>query len=174
MFRIAHILPLGVFLGLGAATLVGARVDPGQIQSWLDHYLGSWKGELRIETADGREITRMPVAAEYWRSGKDVFALTAFEMEDGMTFVKARMFLRNGLLFSEVTQEEMTVLYRGYLRGEEMFWIPYDAELNTERRMKEWFSEEDGGTILVIEGLERLRSDKGQAHVRLEARLKKD
>lgn len=165
------------FLVLLLPLLVGslsARTDPAELERWLERYLGSWEGEVVVESSDGRELRRFPVAAEYWRDGGAVLALTAFEINGEMTFVTGRNFLRNGLLFADVTQAGKTVTYRGYLRGEELYWIPYDAELNTERRMKEWFSEQDGEEVLHVEGIERLRKPgKGQAKVLLRAKMKR-
>lgn len=144
-----------------------------RIRAWLESYIGAWKGEVVVEDADGTELRRFPVAAEYWREGEGVRALTAFEIDGRMTFVEARNYTRNGLLFADVTQGGETVVYRGYLGPEELLWVPYDAELSTERRMKEWFAEEDGKEILHVEGLERLTSEKGKAVVRLRARMER-
>lgn len=163
-----------LLLAVALVPPAAARTSPQDLAGWLERYLGSWRGEVVVEDSGGREITRFPAAAEYWRSGGEIRALTAFELGEGMTFVEARTYLRNGLLYSRVTQAGNEVLYRGFLRGDELFWIPFDAELNTERRMKEWFSEEEGKTVLHVEGVERLRSEEGQAKVFLKARLVRD
>ncbi len=170
MSRLRFLLPLLLILP-GAVFPRNADVD--HIRTWLDRYIGAWKGEVVVEDAEGTELRRFPVAAEYWRQGESVRALTAFEIEGAMTFVEARNHIKNGLLFAEVTQADKTVVYRGYLGPGELLWVPYDAELSTERRMKEWFSEEGGKEILHVEGLERLSSEKGKAVVRLRARMER-
>lgn len=162
-----------LFLLLFPATVFSEIADVDRIRAWLDGYIGSWKGEVVVEDADGAVLRKIPAAAEYWRDGEGVRALTAFEIDGRMTFVEARNYIKNGLLFADVTQAGKTLVYRGYLGPVELLWVPYDAELSTERRMKEWFTEEDGKEILYVEGLERLTSEKGQAVVRLRARMER-
>jgi len=164
------LLPVLLFF---PASVFSDDADMDRIRAWLDGYIGAWKGEVVVEAADGTELRKFPVAAEYWRQGESVRALTAFEIDGRMTFVEARNYIKNGLLFAEVSQADKTVVYRGYLGPVELLWVPYDAELSTERRMKEWFTEEDGKEVLYVEGLERLTSEKGKAVVRLRARMER-
>jgi|GEM_PF-5987942 len=156
---------------MGSLQAQTSALQESETKEWLDRYLGSWGGEVSVETATGDVIRTFSVAAEYWKSDGELRALTAFEINDKMSFVEARNYFRNKLLFAEVTQGEATVVYRGYLRDQELYWIPYDAELNTERRMKEWFVKEEGVDVLYIEGVELLRSSKGVASVTLRARM---
>ena len=171
MGRLFYWLILAPVLAFGNPT---SSASPEEIEAWMDQYLGSWRGEVRIRGGDGKELKRIPTAAEYWRSGRKLRALTAFELEDGMTFVESVSYIRNKLLFSEVTQNGKEVLYRGYLRDDSLLWVPYDAKLVTERRMKEWFTEEEGRRQLHIRGIELLRSGDKKAKVYLNAVLEKD
>jgi len=172
MIRFA-ILTLSL-IGVSALGGPGSKASPEEIKEWLGQYPGSWKGEVRIEDANGKELKVIPTAAEYWWSGEKLRALTAFELEQGTTFVEAVSYIRNKLLYSEVTQNEEKVLYRGFLNKDALFWIPFDAELVSDRRMKEWFSEENGKPRLHIKGIELLRSGEKKAKVYLNAVLEKD
>lgn len=126
-----------------------------------------------LEDQTGTVLKRFPTAAEYWRSGDRIRALTAFDLESGMAVTESESYIRNKLLFSEVTQDGKKTLYRGYLRDDELFWIPYDAALVTERKMKEWFSEDEGEPVLHMKGVELLRSEGKKAAVVLSVTLRK-
>lgn len=153
------------------AGLQSAEPDPETVREHLHLYLGSWKGEISVETEDGKVLRTIPVAAEYWQAGERVKGLTAFDFEGKMTFVESVNYFRNRLLFADVEQDGKSLTYRGFLRGEEIVWVPYDAELNTERRMREWFGEEEGVRVLNVEGVELIRSEKGTAQVFLRAKM---
>ncbi|MEM0966447.1 MAG: hypothetical protein AAGJ81_09895 [Verrucomicrobiota bacterium] len=168
-FKLCGLIFLACGLGLDAR--LASREE---ITERLEQYLGSWTGEVTVQTIDGEVMRKFPVAAEYWKVGESIRALTAFEVDGEMTFVEARNYLRNGLLFADVTQAGEKVIYRGTLKPDQIIWIPYDAELNTERRMREWFSEEaDGTEVLNVEGVELLRSMKGIVPLILRAAMKR-
>jgi len=163
-----------IWLTLFACGMVSASPASPQVEPWreyLERYVGSWKGEMTIESSEGEILQRFPVAAEYWKDGSGIKGLTAFEIDGKMSFAESRNFLRNRLLFAEVTQGGQTVTYRGYEEEGGVVWIPYDAALNTERRMREWFARENGEEVLHVEGQEILRSEKGSARLILKARL---
>ncbi|MGE9291497.1 MAG: hypothetical protein ACQKBT_10935 [Puniceicoccales bacterium] len=157
-----------------AIGLDAASTDEAEVRAYLDRYQGAWNGEVSVENTNGDILRTFPLAAEYWKSGDRLKGLTAFEVEGKMTFIESENYFRHGLLYADVTQGGKTITYRGYLREGRLFWMPYDAELNTERRMKEWFVEENGQEILYVEGEELLRSDKGTAKVILRGRMSRD
>ena len=152
-------------------TVLAAGPTEKDVREYLDQYLGAWRGEVSVENSSGEVIRTFPLAAEYWKSGDVLKGLTAFEVGGEMTFIESENYFRNGLLFADVTQQGETVTYRGYLREESLDWVPYDVDLNTERLMKEWFSEENGETILRVVGEELLHSDKGTGKVILKAKM---
>tara|TARA_R100000027_G_scaffold63770_1_gene56744 strand:+ start:22133 stop:22648 length:516 start_codon:yes stop_codon:yes gene_type:complete len=168
MLRFIFLLSLLSFAAGGSANASSDK--KAEAQAYLDRYVGTWKGELSIESS-GKILRTLPLAAEYWKSGDAVKGLTAFEVDGEMTFVESSNYFRNGLLFADVTQKGETVTYRGFLKENRLVWIPYDAELNTERQMKERFVEEDGEEILYVDGVELLRSNGGTAKILLRARM---
>jgi len=166
----AAVFSLLIFFGAS----ISARTPVNEIETFLDQYVGSWEGRMTIETNDGELIKTIPVAAEYWRSGSSIKGHTAFEIDGSIRFAQSRNYIRNRLLYADVSQDGETTTYRGYLEEGAVLWVPYDAELNSDRRIRESFVEEDGESRLVVEGRELLRSNKGVAKIRLRAELIRD
>jgi len=158
-------------LMIAVPLLSSAEPSVDDMKEYLGQYLGTWEGELSFETPSGETLKTLAVATEYWKSGEVTKGMTAFELVGEINFAKSKTYFRNNLLFSDVTQNGKTVTYRGFLRNGGIVWIPYDAELNTERRITERFAEEGGDAVLYVEGQELIRSMEGTGKVLLRARL---
>ena len=165
MYRSIQILSLLLFCPL--ALLGNELID------YLKQYEGRWLGDFTIHsTASGYSET-FPVEQRYWWNDGQLHGISVSDTNNGLKSAKSLTFIQEGKLQSEVITGEITERFFGFLRDGGIVWIPANMQRANDYQMAEYFSMEEGLSLLLTEGFDTYVYQEGLAYLVYRGRLLK-
>ena len=165
MYRSIQILSLLLFCPL--ASLGNELID------YLKQYEGRWLGDFTIHsTASGYSET-FPVEQRYWWNDGQLHGISVSDTNNGLKSAKSLTFIQEGKLQSEVITGEITERFFGFLRDGGIVWIPANMQRANDYQMAEYFSMEEGLSLLLTEGFDTYVYQEGLAYLVYRGRLLK-
>jgi len=142
-----------------------------EVVDYLKGYQGRWVGDFTVHsTATGYSQT-FPVEQRFWWKDGQLHGISVSGMDRGIQTAKARTFIQDGQLRSEVIQDETKESFVGVLHDEGIVWIPAKLERATDYQMKEVFVEKEGVRRLHTDGFDSYVYQDGLAHLVYRGRL---
>jgi hypothetical protein len=150
--------------------------DTRYLRGILDRFVGNWAGPVVLTLPNGTVVGRAQAETRYWWQTPEILAsVSVYDYRGRLVHSRSRTVIRNRMFFSEVTQDNHVVWYRGQPLKDGIAWFPMSPEAPTENEVLERIqTTATGAAMLTIEALQHERggSARGSA-LRLRAEMRK-
>ena len=143
----------------------------GDLEDYLKQYEGRWLGEYTIHSPSTNFTETFPVEQRYWIEDGQLRGLSVSDTDRGMQTAKSRTFLKEGVVYSEVSAGETTEKYIGALHEGGLVWLPSNLKRANDYQMKESFVKKAQQLWLHTDGFDSYVYGEGLGHLVYRGRL---
>jgi hypothetical protein len=143
----------------------------GELEDYLKQYEGRWLGEYTIHSPSTNFTGTFPVEQRYWMEDGQLRGLSVSDTDRGIQTAKSRTFIKEGVVYSEVTAGDNIEKYIGALHEGGLVWLPSNLKRANDYQMKESFVKKAQQFWLHTDGFDSYVYREGLGHLVYRGRL---
>jgi hypothetical protein len=143
----------------------------GELEDYLKQYEGRWLGEYTIHSPSTNFTGTFPVEQRYWMEDGQLRGLSVSDTDRGIQTAKSCTFIKEGVVYSEVTAGDNIEKYIGALHEGGLVWLPSNLKRANDYQMKESFVKKAQQFWLHTDGFDSYVYREGLGHLVYRGRL---